>query len=413
MHPRLRIFVELALTMGLLVPAALAQNPPAPAPSPPSSTAPSTAPSRPINPAPPISQPRLPPEELVLYLIGQVATDDGSPIPHDVVVERVCNGRVRQQVHASPRGDFSMQMGSMADSFLDASGDSQTDLSSQYGVTGRASRPGTVSQMGIPRRELFNCELRATVSGFRSSVVSLIEFPPSSGSINVGAILVQRGAKIEGMTVSATAYAAPKDARKAYEKGLEAEKHGKLADARRYFEKAVETYPRHANAWFHLGTILQKENQKDAARTAYTQATTADSKFLPPYLSLASMAGEAENWTEVLGLTGHILDSDRLNYPEAYFYNSIANYKLKKIEDAEKSGLQAERLDLRNRFPQLHLLLAEIFAQKNNYATAISEMQMYLKLAPNAKNADQVRERVTKFEKLNAAASTSEKPDPR
>jgi tetratricopeptide (TPR) repeat protein len=125
------------------------------------------------------------------------------------------------------------------------------------------------------------------------------------------------------------------------------------------------------------------------------------------------MAGEAENWTEVLSLTGHILDSDPLNYPDAYFYNSVANYRLKKIEDAEKSGLKAERLDLRNRFPQLHLLLAEIFAQKNNYATAISEMQTYLRLAPNAKNADQVRERVTKFEKLNAAASTSEKPDPK
>jgi outer membrane protein assembly factor BamD (BamD/ComL family) len=413
-HRRLRIFVGLALTMGLLVPAALAQNPPAPAP--PASNAPPTAPSRPIDPAPPISQPRQPPEELVLYLIGQIATDDGSPIPHDVLVERVCDGRVRQQVHASPRGGFSMQMGSMADSFLDASGDSQTDRASPYGVTGGPSQhgmPGSVSQMGIPRRELFNCELRATVSGFRSSVVTLIQFPPTSGSINVGAILVQRGVKIEGVTVSATTYAAPKDARKAYEKGLEAEKNGKLADARRYFEKAVEAYPRHANAWFHLGTLLQKENQKDAARTAYTQATTADSRFLPPYLSLASMAGEAENWTEVLNLTGHILDSDPLNYPDAYFYNSVANYRLKKIEDAEKSGLKAERLDVRNRFPQLHLLLAEIFAQKNNYATAISEMQTYLRLAPNAKNADQVRERVTKFEKLNAAASTSEKPDPK
>jgi tetratricopeptide (TPR) repeat protein len=416
MHRRLRIFVGLALTMGLLVPAALAQNPPAPAPPP--SNAPSTGPSRPVNPAPPISQPRQPQEELVLFLTGQIATDDGSPIPHDVLVERVCDGRVRQQVHASSRGGFSMQMGSMADSFLDAtaSGDSQTDRASPYGGTGRPSQygmPGGVSQMGIPRRELFNCELRATVSGFRSSVVSLVQFPPTSGSIDVGAILVQRGVKIEGMTVSATTYAAPKDARKAYEKGLEAEKNGKGADARRYFEKAVETYPRHANAWFHLGTLLQKENQKDAARMAYTQATTADSKFLPPYLSLASMAGEAENWTEVLSLTGHILDSDPLNYPDAYFYNSVANYRLKKIEDAEKSGLKAERLDLRNRFPQLHLLLAEIFAQKNNYATAISELQTYLRLAPNAKNADQVREHVTKLEKLNSAAPTSEKSDPK
>jgi hypothetical protein len=40
-------------------------------------------------------------------------------------------------------------------------------------------------------------------------------------------------------------------------------------------------------------------------------------------------------------------------------------------------------------------------------------MQTYLRLAPNAKNADQVKERVAKFEKLNAVASTSEKPDPK
>jgi hypothetical protein len=398
---RLRTFVELALAMALLVPTALAQKPPAPGPPP------STQPGRPTTPAPPISQPRQPPEDLVMYLIGQVATDDGTPIPHDVVVERVCNGSVRQQVHATSRGDFSMQMGSMADTFVDASGDSQTDRASHDGVAGR------VSQMGIPRRELMNCELRASVSGFRSSVIDLVEFPASDSRINVGAILVQRGVKIEGTTVSATAYAAPKDARKAYEKGLEAEGKGKLADARRYFEKAVEIYPSHANAWFQLGTVLQKENQKDAARTAYTQATTADSRFLAPYLSLALMAGEAENWTEVLNLTGHILDRDPLNYPDAYFYNSVANYNLKKTEDAEKSGLKAERLDVRNRFPQLHLLLAEIFAQKSNYATAISEMQTYLKLAPDAKNADQVRERVTKLEKLNASPSTSEKPDPK
>ncbi len=138
------------------------------------------------------------------------------------------------------------------------------------------------------------------------------------------------------------------------------------------------------------------------------------------------MAYEAENWTEVLKLTSHILDLDLLSRAavtgyildldpldcaEAYFYNSVANYKLNKIEDAEKSALKAERLDLRTRFPQLHLLLAEIFARKNNYATAISEIQTYLELAPHAKDADQVREQLAKLEKLNGSVSTSEKPD--
>ena len=354
-----------------------------------------------------------------MFLLGRVATDDGTAVPTDVLVERVCNDRVRQQVYVSSRGDFSMQMGSMADSFLDASG----ERTSQYGV------PSKNSGMGISRRELANCELRASASGFYSSVVSLVELTDfGSKTIDVGAIVVQRRTKIEGLTLSATPYKAPKDARSAYEKGLEAEKNGKLANARKYFEKAVDIYPRYASAWFQLGIVLQKENEKDAARMAFTQATTIDTRFLPPYLSLASMAYEADNWVEVLNFTGHILaldpfnhadvtgyivDLDPLNYAEAYFYNAVANYKLNKIEDAERSGLKAEHVDLRTHFPQLHLLLAEIFARKNNYAPAISEIQTYLELAPHAKDADQVREWLAKLEKLNGSVSGSEKPDPK
>ena len=411
MHFRLLVFAELALASGLLVPTALAQKP---APAPPPSNPPSKQPN-PVNPVPLGSQPVQPMEERVLFLMGQIVTDDGSPIPHDMIVERVCNGKVNQQVHVSARGDFSMQMGSMFDSFMDASAGSGRDRNSQFGLNDR--NPQNNTQMGIPRRELFSCELRASVSGFRSVTVSLFEFQPTSGSINVGSILVQRGAKAEGVTVSATLYAAPKDARKAYEKGLEAEKNGKFEDARKYFEKAVETYPQHANAWFHLGTILQKDNQKDAALAAFTKATAADSRFLPPYLALTSMAGAAENWTDVLSLTNHILEGDPLNYPSAHFYNAVANYKLKKFDDAEKTALRAVRLDLQNRLPQLHLLLAEISAQKNDYANAVSEMRTYLKVAPNAKNADQVKEQIARFENLKAPPlsaappSATEKPN--
>src|SRR5262249_4853337 len=233
-NSRLRIFVELALAMGFLGPGALAQKP---SPGPPPSAPPSAPPNN--STIPPISQPRQTPEELVMFLTGQVATDDGTPVPHDVTIERVCNGSVRQQVHVSPRGDFSMKLGSMADSFLDASGDMHSDRASPYGGADRAP-------MGISRTGLVGCERRAPVGGFRSSVIHLAEFPPSfGGNINVGSILVQRGVKIEDTTVSATTYAAPKDARKAYEKGLEAERNGKLADARKYFEKAVEIYPKH------------------------------------------------------------------------------------------------------------------------------------------------------------------------
>ena len=326
--------------------------------------------------------------------------------------ERICNARVRQQVYASPGGTFIMQLGSRTNPLIDASG----DQTSHDGVAGKDSL------MGVPRRELANCELRASVSGFRSDVISLMDLNTfSSSTVDVGAIVVQRTSKVDGMTLSATPYKAPKDALRAYEKGIQAERNGKLANARKYFEQAVQIYPKYASAWYKLGSVQQKEHQYDVARTSYLQATTVNTKFLPPYLSLAVMAFESENWTEVLQFTEHILaldpsnqvyvtgyvvDFDQRNYADAYFYNAVAYYKLNRMEEAEKSALKAEH-DLLTHFTQLHLLLAELFTRKNDYANAISELQTYLELAPHAKDADQVREQLAKLEKLNGPVSTS------
>lgn len=351
-----------------------------------------------------------------MFLSGRVATNDNTPVPNDLLVERVCNANVRQQVYASGNGNFSMQLGSRTDTFVDASG----NPSSRYGRTNKES------EMGIPLRELRNCEVRASASGFHPKVISLVSLDTSLGNVDVGVIVVQRSKKIRGATLSATVYKAPKDARNAYEKGLDAQWDGKLANARKYFETAVGIYPAFTSAWFQLGNVLRKGNENDAARKAYAQATTIDSNFVPPYFSLASMACESGNWDEVIGLTrhildldpsryanatGYILDLDPLDYAEVYFYNALANYKLGKIEEAEKSGLMAEHLDVRPRFPQLHLLLAEIFVRKNKYALAVSEIKTYLELAPQGKNADQAREQLAKLEKLIAPMPAGEKPD--
>src|SRR5258708_30268898 len=157
MRHRIRNFVVMAIAMALLVPVAVAQKPPAPAPP----ASPSAPPSGPATPAPSSSQPGQPELDLVMFLMGRVATSDGAAVPNDVLVERVCNASVRQQVHATSRGDFSMQMGSMADSVLDAS--ASGDRASQDDVASRAS------ETGIAQRELATCELRCSASAFRYS----------------------------------------------------------------------------------------------------------------------------------------------------------------------------------------------------------------------------------------------------
>jgi Tetratricopeptide repeat len=416
MGHRIRIFLLSAIAMAFLAPDVMAQKPPAPTPAPP----PSAPPSRPTIPTQPTPGSTQPGEDFVMFLRGRVAIHDGGSIPNDVLIERVCNNRVRQNTYASLQGDFSMQLGSRTDSFPEASADS----TSPSGASSRSS------DMGIPRHELTNCDLRVSASGFRSSVVNLLDVDNFGSNVDVGVIVVRRAGKVEGTTISATPYKAPTDARKAYEKGLDAERKGKLADAQKYFDSAVQLYPSFTNAWFHLGSVLQKQKQNDAAREAYTHATIIDTKYLPPYLFLAEMAFESANWTEVLKFTGHLLDLDPLNqgqgevtayvmdldplnYAEAYFYNAMANYNLNKFEAAEKSALKAEHFDLRTRFPQLYLLLSEIFARKNKYDLAIAELQTYLALAPQAKDAPQQREQLAKLEQLNNPVPTTDKPEQR
>lgn len=344
----------------------------------------------------------------MLYVMGQVATDDGSSLPNNVMVERVCNARVRQQVYADPQGGFSMQLGSLIDSTLDATADGSS----------QPLMPNKNSESGISRHELANCELRASAAGFESPTINLVDVD-SAKTLQVGTIRVHRRAKVEGATLNAAAYrGAPKEAIAAYEKGAQAETKGNLAGAQKHFEKAVEIHPTYAYAWFQLGRILQRENLKEGARSAYKRAIAIDGKFLSPHLALASLAFQEANWNEVLSFTGPILaydpfknmagytmELDPFNYGETYYYNAVANYQLNKFDEAERSARKAEQLLARS--PRLHLLLGEIFARKKNYDSAISELKIYLELVPHAKNADEVRERLVQLERQRDASPSA------
>lgn len=352
-----------------------------------------------------------------MFLNGHIKTGDGSVLPNDATVQRVCNQNVRQQVYASFHGDFSMQMGSaINDSFVDASGDpGMPQVQSRKSIT-----------MGIPRNELQKCELRAYASGFRPGTMSLVDLTPSGNNVDVGAILIERVGKIEGATLSATPYKAPEKARKAYERGLVATQKNKLPDAQKYFEEAVAIYPGYISGWYQLGSVLQKRAQPEPARAAYLRATALDTKYPPPFVALASMAFESENWDEVLRYTNHVIeldpwnrtnltayvvDFDPLKSAQAYYLNAAANYMLEHFDDAEKSASKAVHLDLLTKFPQAHLLMAQIFAQKRNYPGAISELQTFLELVPSLPADHPVRQELNELEKLNSSAPASGKPN--
>src|SRR5208282_2265478 len=78
---RMRISLVLALALAFVVPPTFAQKPPAPAPPIPS-------------PPPSTVQQSESRQDLVMFLVGRVAASDGTAIPYDMMIDRVCNDKV-------------------------------------------------------------------------------------------------------------------------------------------------------------------------------------------------------------------------------------------------------------------------------------------------------------------------------
>jgi tetratricopeptide (TPR) repeat protein len=339
-----------------------------------------------------------------IYLTGKVILEDGTPPPDSVTIERICNGVVRPEGYTDSKGRFSIQLGQNAYVFADASIGSTTGFGSQSGGGGTFNPMGG----GISERDLFACEIRASLVGYRSDVVSLagrrfMDRP------EVGMIVLHRYANVPGTTISVTSLAAPKDAVKAFEKGREAARKEKWAEARKKFEQAVAGYPKYAVAWYELGRTLEQLKDAPGASNAYEQAFSADRRYLPPYLQLANIAAEKRDWSEVVARTDQVVKLDPVNFPGVYFFNAVAQFNMKHMDAAERSAREAVKLDTAHHFPDANRLLGVILAGRGDFEGAAENLKIYLKLAPSAPGARMAKEQLAKIEQ-SAQATPAVKP---
>lgn len=340
-----------------------------------------------------------------IFLSGRIMMDDGSEVPRNVAIERVCGASVRAEGHTDSKGYFSLQLGANnVDALQDASSSGVDDFGrpGNFGQVGPPTASTAIDPNGYTRQLLLNCELRARVPGYESQMINLATHRDLDNP-DLGTILLHRLAPDEGTTVSATTLAAPKNARKAYQKGLELLKKKKLDQAQASFQQAVEVYPKYAEAWFELGRLQVTQGQAEAARKSFDQSIRADSKFVPPYIQISMMEFQAQHWQELADATDKAMRLDPFAFPEAFFMNAVANYNLHHVDVAEQSALRGQKLDTHHQVPQISQLLGVIKADRHDYAGAAAQMRDYLQFAPQAKDAAAVRTQIEGFEKRAAA----------
>jgi tetratricopeptide (TPR) repeat protein len=325
--------------------------------------------------------------------------EDGIPPPVPVVIERVCNGASHAEGYTDSRGYFSVQLGQSSEA-ADAS-EAPGALGRIMGATGSAAGAGVAAG---PEDRLANCELRARLGGYRSQAVSLIN-RSSLDNPDVGTILLHRLGKTEERTVTASTLKASKPARKALQQGMDLAKKKEFEKAMDSLRKAVELDPGFAFAWCELGKLQLVHGLAEEAHQSFEAGAKAEPRWPDPLLELSLLDLHARNWKELADVSDRVLRLDSFDYPQAFFFNAVANYNLRRLDAAEKGVRAAQRLDTQHQYPQIARLLGDIFADRHDYAAAADEFRDYLALAPRAADAPAVRKQLENMEKLALQAS--------
>jgi tetratricopeptide (TPR) repeat protein len=336
--------------------------------------------------------------ERVVFFTGNVMLDDGSTPADAVGIEKVCEGRGTFEAWTDEKGHFGFKV------TPPRSDNSEGDASLPAQERGELNKAlnATSTQYSMPiTQALRGCELHAVLSGYRSESVSMA-IKSTMDSARVGTIILHPLSRAASLVVSATTLQAPSNARKTYEKGLEAMRTGKWEAAASEFGKAVKIYPAFAVAWYQLGLARQNRNDTPGALEAWKEAQKCDARYIKPYENLTVAADHRGDWAESEKYSRAWIHLDPEDFPGAYLFNAVANARLGKPEEAEHSAREGLRLDKDQKIPRMNYVLGLILMDKKAYAESAQCFRKYLELAPNASDAAIVRQQLPKLEELAA-----------
>ncbi|HEY1218670.1 MAG TPA: hypothetical protein VGF03_07005 [Bryobacteraceae bacterium] len=336
--------------------------------------------------------------EKAVFFSGEVKLDDSSPPPEPVAINRVCNGQSHFETMTDAKGRFNFEV------TAGRYGAGQSDASENSAPPAGVLKPISAGSQDLTPviAKLRDCELQAVLAGYRSDLVS-IAVKSRSDDGRLGVITLHPLSRASVLIVSATTLEAPANARKAYDRGVDALAKQKWDAAADEFTKAVKAYPKFAIAWYQLGLLRQKRNDAAGANDAWKQALAADPKYIRPYESLTTLADHRQDWASSEAYSRAWIELDPEDFPGAYLYNAVANARLNRTEVAERSARDGLHIDKEHKIPRLNVVLALILIGKNQNAEAAGYLRQYLALMPNANDAAAVRQQLAQLDAAVAA----------
>ena len=189
--------------------------------------------------------------------------------------------------------------------------------------------------------------------------------------------------------VNAALAEVPEKARKLYEQGLQQARAEDMTKAAESLKEAVALYPNFPLALNELGVQYLKLRQVNKAVEALKQACKLSPEASTPRLNLGIALLESKQFGEAEEQLREALKRNS-SVPTGHMYLGIALVRLNRYEEAEKELLTATESS-GNQLGMASYYLGGIYWKKQDYPRAVEQLETYLRLTPNAADAERVR----------------------
>lgn len=327
-----------------------------------------------------------------MFLTGNVAMADGTPLPEPVPIVMECQGERQPQGRTDANGDFGFQIGMNRGHTPNDAAQRAPSISDDFGgpITRRQQILGTIEY------SVYGCAILAVLDGYSSSAVELSGRRAADNS-EIGTIVLTRlGAKLPA-TVSVTSLQAPASAKRAYERASRQIESGRFEGAEQQLTRAVRIYPEYADAWLALGVAQRSQGKLDQAHDSFERAIAVDNDFVVPYLYLSLMAARASDWPETSRWSDALLELDPDNL-EGLYFNAVAYYNLGNFSASMKSAEAVVAFDTGHEIPLAEQLLAILVAQNGDFERAADLMRSFISHAPPDYRLRGAERRLAQFE---------------
>jgi tetratricopeptide (TPR) repeat protein len=182
----------------------------------------------------------------------------------------------------------------------------------------------------------------------------------------------------------------PPKALRSFEQGIERLAKKDPAGSLPYFQRAISEYAGYYEAYDRLGTADLKLWRLPEAEQAFRKSIeVSGGQYAHPLLALGAILDDQKQFGEAVTVLRSGLGLDPNSWT-GHYYLGLALFGLSRLEEAGESA--RETLVRKPDFPGAYLLLADIHCREKDYLSLVSDLNEYLKLAPDGPDSGWARD---------------------